>query len=111
MNERKLQLDKGHKSDHLIMAEVIDLWEEQEKRGHGRNFCAKNYLTRSTLFQLRDQKLQFAKYLHEMGFLCSANYKDPNLNMNSKNIALVKAVICCGLYPNVAVIKLVNSFN
>lgn len=89
------------------MAEVIDRWEEQEKRGQGRHFCAENFLTRGTLYQLRDQKFLFAQYLWEMGFLNNTNYKHPNVNMNSDNIAMVKAVICSGLYPNVAIIKLV----
>lgn len=108
LNERKLVLDKGHKSDHLIMAEVIDQWERLEKdrnRNKVRAFIDENFLTRGNLYQLRDMKLQFAQYLCELGFLSNTDYKQKNLNMNSDNVALVKAVVCSGLYPNVAIIE------
>lgn len=102
-------MDNGNKSDHLIMAEVFNLWEIEENRGgsRGKHFCTHNFLTRCTLFNLRNLKSQFSRYLYEMGFLNNMNYKQANFNMNSNNVALVKAVICSGLYPNIAIIKLV----
>jgi ATP-dependent RNA helicase DHX36 len=87
------------------MAEVMDRWEESEKYGKVKPFCTQNYLNRNTLRQLREQKSLFSQYLMDMGFLNSTNYRQKNLNMNSDNIALIKAVICSGLYPNVAVIQ------
>ncbi len=107
-----MELDKGNKSDHLIMAEVMDQWELEEKRGKGcgMKYCQANFLTRGTLYLLRDLKYQFAQYLCEMGFINNLDYKHQNLNMNSNNTAIIKAVICSGLYPNVAIIKLVNRF-
>lgn len=110
LNERKLALDRGHKSDHLIMAEVMDQWEKVERnRNAAKRFCDENFLTRGNLYELRELKTQFAQYLCEMGFLPNTNYMHGNLNMNSSNVALVKAVICSGLYPNVAIIELVPS--
>ncbi|XP_065216695.1 ATP-dependent DNA/RNA helicase DHX36-like isoform X2 [Planococcus citri] len=103
LNERKLVLDKGHKSDHLIMAEVMDQWERLERKNY-KKFCDDNYLVKGNLFQLKDLKLQFAQYLCELGFLPSTDYKQNKFNRNSCNIALIKAVICSGLYPNVAII-------
>lgn len=108
LKERKLELDDGNKSDHLIMAKVIKMWDEEEKRGKGRDFCDRNFLTRNTLFGLRDLKQQFTNYLLEMGFIDTSQYKSKKLNANSENVALIKAVICSGLYPNVAIIKYVN---
>ena len=37
-----------------------------------------------------------------MNFVATANPKDTEANRNSQNEALVRAVICAGLYPNVA---------
>lgn len=87
------------------MSEVLERWEELEKYNKGKSFCTQNYLNRNTLRQLREQKSLFAQYLTDMGFLNSTYYRQKNLNVNSDNIALIKAVICSGLYPNVAVIK------
>ena len=47
-------------------------------------------------------KSQFAEHLHEMKFIDSKNVKADSSNRNSRNEALVRAVICAGLYPNVA---------
>ncbi|VDI08111.1 Hypothetical predicted protein [Mytilus galloprovincialis] len=51
-------------------------------------------------------KRQFAELLHDLGFVANRDPRDKEVNINSDNIGLVKAVICAGLYPNVA--KLTN---
>ena len=53
---------------------------------------------------------QFAEHLHEMKFIDSKNVKADSSNRNSRNEALVRAVICAGLYPNVAKVENINSF-
>jgi ATP-dependent RNA helicase DHX36 len=53
----------------------------------------------------RDMKGQFAEHLHEMNFLSSRNPKAEDANINSNNSSLVKAIICAGLYPNVAIVR------
>lgn len=55
----------------------------------------------------RDMKGQFARHLHDMKFLSTPDPKDANGNVNSRNVELVKAVVCSGLYPNIAMIKFV----
>lgn len=40
--------------------------------------------------------------LQEAKFVATTNPEAPELNINSENIKLVKAVITAGLYPNVA---------
>jgi hypothetical protein len=47
-------------------------------------------------------KGQFAEHLFEMKFINSKDLKADSSNRNSRNEALVRAVICAGLYPNVA---------
>ena len=84
---------------------------------------------------IRDMKQQFSSLLREIGFLDSADPKAPAANQNSgflivqifswfsaiilfssflriiavyfilENLKLVKAVLCAGLYPNVARIE------
>jgi ATP-dependent RNA helicase DHX36 len=50
-------------------------------------------------------KVQFAEYLYEMNFLSSKDPKAEAANINAKNLSLVKAIICAGLYPNVAIVR------
>ena len=44
-------------------------------------------------------------YSQGLGFVSSGNPKDPMFNVNSDNAQLVKAIICGGLYPQVARLK------
>lgn len=108
VNRKKEEMSGGMKSDHWVIAQAFKRWEEAERHGSGRNFCWNNYLSPSTLLLLRDMKKQFAENLYEMNFLNTPNPKDPAANLNSHNIGLVKAIICAGLYPNVAILRSVS---
>lgn len=66
------------------------------------NDCLSNA---GSLKHLQGMKQEFAQYLHEMEFLATSVIKDPIHNRNSRNIALIKAIICAGLYPNVGIAK------
>jgi len=59
-------------------------------------------------YLFRDMKGQFARHLHEMKFLKTPYPDDSNGNYNSRNVDLVKAIVCAGLYPNVAMVKYVH---
>ena len=83
----------------------MDRWEEHRRRGKASDFCWENYLKENILHQLHQQKSSFAQYLVDLEFLNDSDYKQDHLNVNSNNISLVKAVICSGLYPNVAIVK------
>lgn len=50
-------------------------------------------------------KKQFAGLLYDTGFISSSYPKEESANVNSKNLKLVKAVLCAGLYPNVIKIE------
>jgi ATP-dependent RNA helicase DHX36 len=54
---------------------------------------------------LLSMKGQLAEHLHRRQFLQSADVLDRAANVNSNNEALVRAVLCAGLYPNVAKIR------
>lgn len=70
-----------------------------------------------SLKMLHDMKKQFAGLLNDIGFVHSSDPNEPTANVNSGqhhrftsclysqltgNLKLVKAVLCAGLYPNVA---------
>ncbi|KAL1115562.1 hypothetical protein AAG570_005852 [Ranatra chinensis] len=101
----RLELSKGTKSDHLVLANVMDEWLQAEREMRGREFTSRNFLSRNTLELLKDMRRQFTSHLKDMKFLANSSVNSPDSNVHSNNIALIKAVICAGLYPNVAIVK------
>ena len=54
---------------------------------------------------LDNMKRQFAEHLFNLKFLSSKDVRHKSANVNSRNEDLVRAVICAGLYPNVASVR------
>ena len=106
VDERKRELANGSRSDHLMMANVMMDWEQSVRDGRSRNFCWDNFLSESTLRMLDNMKRQFAEHLCNLKFLSSKDVRDSAANRNSGNEDLVRAVICAGLYPNVASVRI-----
>lgn len=104
-NKKKLELSMGEYSDHIALAEALRRFEVARRRRNAGDFCREYFLSFNTLKLLSEMKTQFAQYLYEMKFLDNDNPGDRNANRNSNNIALIKAIVCAGLYPNIAVIR------
>lgn len=102
---KKCQLSMNQYSDHIALAEALRRFETSYKRRNSGHFCTKYFLSFNTLKLLSEMKTQFAQNLYEMKFLETGDPNDKNSNRNSNNIALIKAVVCAALYPNVAVIR------
>ncbi|PVD36953.1 hypothetical protein C0Q70_03946 [Pomacea canaliculata] len=102
VDSARRELSGGHKSDHIVLINAMKGWERSLSRGTDKNYCWQNFLSSTTLRMLKDMKKQLAELLYDLGFLASRNPKDGQANVHSDNIGLVKAVLCAGLYPNVA---------
>lgn len=98
----RMELSQGSKSDLLLTGDVLMQWEMEVKSGNGGPFCWRNFLSQNTLNMLKDLKKQFVHHLYDMKFLESSNPFSMASNVNSNNKSLVRAIICAGLYPNVA---------
>ena len=124
-------MSKDSRSDHILMINVMKEWEIL-KRAHNstRNFCYDNFLSENVLQMLSYHKKQLADHLYAKSFICSSDPKgnnyftsfffnfhndyfsviysdftkisEPSSNINSENEDLIRAIICAGLYPNVA---------
>ncbi|KAK6626795.1 hypothetical protein RUM44_009272 [Polyplax serrata] len=105
VHEKRYNFSLGEKSDHFMLSEAFRRWEEADDEGNGFSFAYENYLSNHNLHLLRNMKRQFAKHLKCMNFIVSDDPKHPKSNINSNNVSLVKAIVCSGLYPNVAMIK------
>lgn len=104
-NLKKSELSMGQYSDHMALAEALRRFEVAYEQGFAGQFCREYFLSYNTLKLLSEMKTDFARYLHEMKFLDSGNPNDMNANRNSNNMSLIKAIVCAGLYPNIAVVK------
>ncbi|KAG0001580.1 hypothetical protein BGZ79_004460 [Entomortierella chlamydospora] len=117
---KKVQFSTA-KSDLLTAWKAYDTWEKLKDSGATRSelkaFCEENYLSANTLFEIQNLKSQYLEALEAIGFAfkdssgpqsrrrsekCSCEQD----NVNSDNMALIKAVILSGLYPNVIKVKM-----
>jgi len=103
-----------HNSDLLTDVhaynEYIRLRSENESRGTLRSFCEENFISTSAIHEMTSLRQDFFSSLLNMGLTAiSSTPNSPNLNVNSANTNLIKAVILGGLWPRVARVHLPSS--
>lgn len=97
-------------SDFLTSCKVWDAFRRacECASDRGRAFCRLNYLNWTALAEIWDMRRQNLDLLSQLGFVRSDNKVTEEwllmseYNRHDKNEKLVHAVICAGLYPNVA---------
>lgn len=102
-------------SDFLTLCNVWEAYgSAATSPSAGRKFCYSNYLSYVALREIGDARKNFLDLLCGIGFLerkaligrhskaDSSALQSSRFNENSQNTELVHAVICAGLYPNVA---------
>lgn len=87
-------------SDQLAVVNALSQWREQGNRQ--RSFCYQNFLSHANLVMLDKMKNQFCQSLYQSKFLISLNCESSRNNQHSRNENLLRAIICGGLYPNIA---------
>jgi ATP-dependent RNA helicase DHX29 len=96
-------------SDFLSYWAVYSTWRRlRESNGGGMKeslkFCQQNFLNFNTLQAIDDLKRQFHEHLASIGAVPEpSRYTDEDLNANSRQLAVVNAVISAGLYPKIAI--------
>jgi len=124
-------------SDHLTLVRAYAGWLYAKSKGRGfeRDYLSKLFLSGQTLKQISEMRQQYTELLDQIGFLRSGagtlgivphsteqlpQYRSgrgrrnrleqalAEASVNAGNEALVRAVICAGLYPNVAVLSAVQ---
>jgi ATP-dependent RNA helicase DHX36 len=100
-------------SDHLTLLGAFNEWKHLRKVKGAKSaqiFANNNFLSRTTLFQMEDLRRHYAGLLAEIGFL-PKGFKLANAGHHSAtpgdtgpgSRALLRALLCAGLYPNVIV--------
>lgn len=127
MNQRE-EARKAHekisveKSDHLSILRAYHMWIKMRREGREKVFCDCHYLSLNTLRQITERKKQLVELLSSIGFLELTRTaihnmrlrapqsafvlgEDHPMNLNSRNLALIKACLCAGLYPQVLLVQ------
>lgn len=109
-------------SDHLLLAVAYMKWEKilrEKGTRSAQQFCNSFFLSNSVMHMIRDMRVQFGTLVADSGLISlPKNYRDDRkgkehldswfsdklqpFNMYSHQPEIVKAILCSGLYPNIA---------
>ncbi|KAM0829421.1 hypothetical protein ACQ4PT_066891 [Festuca glaucescens] len=87
-------------SDHIALLKAFEAWKEAKRSGRERSFCWENFLSPVTLKMMDDMRNQFFDLLSDIGFVSKTRGVQA-YNHYGKDLEMVSAVLCAGLYPNV----------
>lgn len=87
-------------SDHIALLKAFEAWKDAKHSGRERSFCWENFLSPMTLKMMDDMRNQFFDLLSDIGFV-SKTRGVKAYNHYGKDLEMVSAVLCAGLYPNV----------
>ncbi|CAF2129708.1 unnamed protein product [Rotaria magnacalcarata] len=88
-------------SDHLMLVNIYQEWKKQQNYRDKNHFCFEHFLN-SNHMKMIDKVRNQLKHLIQDYF---ASYTD-DANRNKNNYDLICALMCAGLYPNIARIRL-----
>ncbi|BAT11260.1 Os10g0471350 [Oryza sativa Japonica Group] len=91
-------------SDHIALVKAFEAWKEARRSGRERSFCWENFLSPMTLQMMDDMRNQFFDLLSDIGFVSKTRGLKA-YNYYGKDLEMVCAVLCAGLYPNVVQCK------
>ena len=103
---RKKVLDGKLNSDHLLLSKILSQHRSKMELDEKSvpSFCEKNYLNEKSMADLQETVDQYCRNLYDLHFVSSARVTDPAANVNSDNVDLIRAVLCAGFHPNIAVV-------
>lgn len=130
-NAAKLALSTAA-SDHLTLYRAYSGWCHARTQGHiaENQHCARHFLKRNTLLDIENVKNDLIKLVYSIGFAPDAPSKQPTSgsldltlpdvldiskvsskthDLDQKTVTMVKAVLCAGLYSQVARITPMDS--
>ncbi|KAK9276788.1 hypothetical protein L1049_006324 [Liquidambar formosana] len=93
----KAQFSHDH-SDHLALVRAYEGWKDAEQDLAGYEYCWKNFLSAQSMKAIDSLRKEFFSLLKDTGLV------DSNMttcNAWSYDGHLIRAVICCGLYPGI----------
>ncbi|KAK7265506.1 hypothetical protein RJT34_33126 [Clitoria ternatea] len=114
--------DIDRQSDHLLMITVYKKWQKiltEKGAKAAQQFCNSFFLSSSVMFMIREMRIQFGTLLADIGLITlPKDYQmdgkrvetldswlsdtSQPFNIYAHHPSIIKAILCAGLYPNVA---------
>ncbi|KAH7434390.1 hypothetical protein KP509_06G015600 [Ceratopteris richardii] len=95
----KYKFGKEDCSDHIALVRAYDAWKQAMDAGNAVDFCWKNFLSFSTMQVMHSLRRQFEVLLRQAGFVDPVHEYS---NLFSKDLDLLKGIICAGMFPGVS---------
>ena len=87
-------------SDHIALSKAFKLWSRAKDDGTDKSFCDKNFLSSAAMEMISGMRSQLISHLKNMGLIRHRGAGDlKDLNSNSQNWSVIKAVVLTGAYP------------
>ncbi|KAI6660781.1 ATP-dependent RNA helicase A [Oopsacas minuta] len=104
---RHRNLGKAKFSDHISLNNVYQNWLVHKERSNvdAENFCYQFQLNKNSLNMVHDAKQQLQRILMDQGFPEECFMRKHSKFVEPENAFVITALLCVGLYPNVAVIE------
>ncbi|CAJ1940435.1 unnamed protein product [Sphenostylis stenocarpa] len=114
--------DIDRQSDHLLMMAAYKRWERiltEKGSKAAQRFCNSFFLSTSVMFMIREMRIQFGTLLADIGLITLPKAYQKHgkkigsldnwlsdasqpFNIYAHHSTVIKAILCAGLYPNVA---------
>ncbi|KAI4300544.1 hypothetical protein L6164_033912 [Bauhinia variegata] len=91
-------------SDHIALLKAFEGWKDAKRSGREREFCWDNFLSPVTLQLIDEMRIQFLNLLSDIGFVDKSRGIHA-YNQYARDLEMVCAILCAGLYPNVVQCK------
>jgi ATP-dependent RNA helicase DHX29 len=102
-------------SDFATLCNVFERYDAARVKSNaeGRAFCQSNYLNQGAMYDIRSLRFEFLNLLCSAGFVskddclsfASPAWLKTFVNQNVNDWSIVHAVVCAGLWSNIAVVK------
>ncbi|KAJ8954936.1 hypothetical protein NQ318_000366 [Aromia moschata] len=99
--DRRRELLDGVMSDHLLYIMVFKKWQDEAHNGRIGEFCRSYFVSHPTMNSILETRGQLLGQLRAAGFI-NQSHSIEEYNRNANCWPLVKAIICTGVYPNLA---------
>ena len=87
-------------SDHIAILRACQGWVHAREEGRDRDFCFRNFISPAVMEMVSGMRNQLIAHLRSLGFIRPRGPGDiKDLNSNSRNWSVIKAIICGGMYP------------
>ncbi|KAH9565143.1 hypothetical protein CY35_04G062100, partial [Sphagnum magellanicum] len=100
-NEAHKWFANNHQSDHIATLKAYQGWQDAKQNGAELSYCWDNFLSLPTLKMIEGIQHQFLNILVDMNFIDKIHAQHVKYDTNSHDLAMVKAILCAGLFPNV----------